>query len=203
MTDALTESQGKVATRHRATTLARVAGRTRRVLGTAALVFTTAAVIVVPLTGSADAAPNGAHASATTAATAMVVRTGDRLTQATYETRLRTWINRVRHEHGIRPIAVRPCHDGFAERWTGYLARNDQFRHQDLGRYMSRCKLSKAGEILALGSVTPRKMVQMWMHSSGHRAIMLDRSFGLSGIAAKRDTHGYWVGCVDFGRRMG
>ena len=45
-------------------------------------------------------------------------------------------------------------------------------------------------------------MVQMWMHSSGHRRILLDRSFGLSGIAAKRDGNGNWIGCVDFGRRL-
>ena len=183
-------------------------GRSKRVLGSTALALVTAAAVVLPLQGAAVAAPAAAPkvssvtvASATTAKTATPAKTAG-LSQATYESRLKTWINRVRHNRGIHSIAVRPCHDGFAERWTTYLTNNNEFRHQDLGRYMTRCKLSKAGEILALGKVTPYKMVQMWMHSSGHRRIMLDRSFGLSGIAAKRDANGNWIGCVDFGRRL-
>ncbi len=67
---------------------------------------------------------------------------------------------------------------------------------------MSRCKLSKAGEILAMGSVTPNQMIRMWMHSPDHRRILLDGSYGLSGIAARRDSHGNWIGCIDFGRRL-
>jgi uncharacterized protein YkwD len=182
-------------------------GRSKRVLGSTALAIVTAAAVVLPLQGVAVAAPAAApSASSVSVATATAVKTAapakSGLSQATYESRLRTWINRVRDNRGVRPIAVRPCHDGFAERWTSFLTRNNEFRHQDLGRYMTRCKLSKAGEILALGRVTPQRMVQMWMHSPDHRRIMLDRSFGLSGIAAKRDNHGNWVGCVDFGRRL-
>jgi len=174
-------------------------GRSKRVLGSTALALVTAAAVVLPLQGAAVAAPAAApKVSSVTVASAKTAG----LSQATYESRLKTWINRVRHNRGIHSIAVRPCHDGFAERWTTYLTNNNEFRHQDLGRYMTRCKLSKAGEILALGKVTPYTMVQMWMHSSGHRRIMLDRSFGLSGIAAKRDANGNWIGCVDFGRRL-
>jgi uncharacterized protein YkwD len=182
-------------------------GRSKRVLGSTALAIVTAAAVVLPLQGAAVAASTAPKAGSVSVASATAVKTATPakaggLSQATYESRLKTWINRVRHHRGIRPIAVRPCHDGFAERWTTYLTNNNQFRHQDLGRYMTRCKLSKAGEILALGRVTPQKMVTMWMHSPDHRRIMLDRSFGLSGIAAKRDANGNWVGCVDFGRRL-
>jgi uncharacterized protein YkwD len=107
----------------------------------------------------------------------------------------------MRRSHGVHGIAVRPCHEGYAERWAGHLARTSEFQHQDLGAYMTGCKLTKAGEILALGSVTPVQMVKMWMHSPEHRAILLDRSFGLSGIAARRHADGTWIGCIDFGRR--
>jgi uncharacterized protein YkwD len=182
-------------------------GRGKRVLGSTVIAFVTAAAVVLPMEGAAVAAPASAPkagvsvVAASAAKNAAPAKTAG-LSQATYESRLKTWINRVRHNRGIRPIAVRPCHDGFAERWTSYLTQNNQFRHQDLGRYMTRCKLSKAGEILALGRVTPRRMVLMWMHSPDHRRIMLDRSFGLSGIAARRDANGNWVGCIDFGRRL-
>lgn len=182
-------------------------GRGKRVLGSTVIAFVTAAAVVLPMEGAAVAAPASApKASASVVAASAAKHAAPAktagLSQATYESRLKTWINRVRHNRGIHPIAVRPCHDGFAERWTSYLTRNNQFRHQDLGRYMTRCKLSKAGEILALGRVTPQRMVMMWMHSPDHRRIMLDRSFGLSGIAARRDANGNWVGCIDFGRRL-
>jgi uncharacterized protein YkwD len=202
MNRVFTEGHETVAWSHRIAVFTRAAGRTRRVVGTAALTLATSVAIAVPLQVSAQAAPAEVRSSSTSLAAA-VRHDGAKLSQATYETRLRTWVNRIRQDRGVRPISVRPCHDGFAERWTGFLTRNSEFRHQDLGPYMDRCKLSKAGEILALGGVTPRRMVWMWMHSPEHRRILLDRSFGLSGIAARRDPRGYWVGCIDFGRRMG
>jgi uncharacterized protein YkwD len=217
MSHSFTEGQAMVAPRHRAGLSARPARRTKRLFGSAALAVITAAVVVLPMQGPADAAPTTASASVhnVTAASALSTAfsgatsglfasrvTASGYTRSVYEARLHVWANRVRAAHGIRPIAVRPCHDGYAERWTGYLVRNGEFRHQDLGAYMSRCKLSKAGEILAMGSVTPNQMVRMWMHSPDHRRILLDRSYGLSGIAARRDANGNWIGCIDFGRRL-
>ncbi len=206
------DGEAPVTPRHRAAPRARTAPRAKRILGSTAVAMVTAMAVVLPLQGSADAAPTpvstGTAATAlstsVTGASAGLMTSGAAVAQyrqSVYETRLQIWVNRARHARGIRPIAVRPCHDGYAERWTNYLARNNQFRHQDLGPYMQRCKLTGAGEILALGPVRPVRMVRMWLNSPEHRRIMLSRSYGLSGIAARRDSKGNWIGCIDFGHR--
>jgi len=192
---------------HAATPFIKAGGRFRRSFGTTAIAIIATAGVVLPMQAPAQAAPaakpsNAAVAALTAAKTGVPSKqaSGTRLRRTVYEDRLHTWANRVRHAHGVRVIAVRPCHEGYAERWTGYLARNNEFFHQDLGRYMDQCKLTKAGEILALGSVTPYRMIRMWLGSPEHRRILLDPSFGLSGIAARRDANGNWIGCIDFGR---
>ncbi len=215
MNENRTESQAEAVdqTSHPARPFIKTGGRMKRSFGTTALAIIATAGVVLPMQAPAQAAP-AAHPSSKVAAAAALSSAktaaqgkqhkqanGTRLQRTVYQDRLHTWANRVRHAHGVRVIAVRPCHEGYAQRWTGYLARNNEFFHQDLGRYMDRCKLTKAGEILALGSVTPYRMIQMWMGSPEHRRILLDPSFGLSGIAARRDANGNWIGCIDFGRR--
>ncbi len=213
-----TESQAEAVdhTPHRAGPFIKTGGRVKRSFGTTAIAIIATAGVVLPMQAPAQAA-SASHPSSTVSVAASLTAAktgvpskqtkhrkqanGTKLQRRVYEDRLHTWANRVRHAHGVRVIAVRPCHEGYAERWTGYLARNNEFFHQDLGRYMDQCKLTKAGEILALGSVTPYRMIQMWMGSPEHRRILLDSSFGLSGIAARRDANGNWIGCIDFGRR--
>ena len=183
----------------------------RRAFGTTAVALVSAASAVLPLQAPADAAVSTMHTSVTasiasvaggaTAGLSTTAATGSHFSRSTYEHRLQVWANRARHSHGVRRIDVRPCHDGYAERWAGYLARNKAFYHQDLGPYMDSCHLSKAGEILALGPVTPNRMVRMWLGSPEHRRILLDPSFRTTGIAARRDGSGDWIGCIDFGRR--
>jgi uncharacterized protein YkwD len=209
MNDVHGEDQTGVAPSHPTRTSSRLLGRSKRVLGGTAFALVTAAAMALPMQAPADAVLKPVSGVSSVAASvtgakeglAPAISAGSGMTRSVYEARLQTWANRVRHAHGIRPIAVRACHDRYAERWTGYLARNGQFRHQDLGRYMDACRLTKAGEILALGSVTPYQMIRMWLGSPDHRRILLDRSFGLTGIAARRDTNGNWIGCIDFGRR--
>ena len=195
---------------HLAAPFTKAGGRLKRRFGTTAIAVIATAGVVLPMQAPAQAAPAAQPSNTVSAAPALTAATagvrskqpsGTKLRRDVYESRLHTWANRVRHSHGIRVIAVRPCHEGYAERWTGYLARNNEFFHQDLGHYMDQCKLTKAGEILALGSVTPYRMIRMWLGSPEHRRILLDPSFALSGIAARRDTNGNWIGCIDFGRR--
>ncbi len=181
----------------------------QRGLGGAAIAALAAFAVVLPLQtpaqASTTAAPSSASASAVNVATTVTLATKAKktpLSQAGYENRLHRWANKARAHHGIRALSVRPCHENFAQRWARHLANKNEFYHQDLGRYMTSCKLGKAGEILAMGSVSPRNMVRMWMHSSTHRQILLDRSFRLAGIGARKDARGNWVGCIDFGRRL-
>ena len=170
--------------------------RTGRMLRTAALTGATTAALALSLAGvataqtTADAPP----ARARTTQNYQVALTADR-----YENQIGAIVNNVRARHGLRPVAVRACTDGFAERWTRHLVRNGVFEHQSLGPIMERCNLSGAGEVLALGSVTPGRMIRMWLGSPGHRAIMLDPHYRIMGSAAVQDANGSWIGCIDFG----
>jgi uncharacterized protein YkwD len=179
------------------------AAQSNRTLGIIAVAIVTAAAVVLPAQ-AAQAAPTtlrSTERSPTGATVGMSAKDGSSLSPARYEARLQVWANRVRHRHDVPRITTRRCDDGFAERWTGYLTRNREFRHQNLGPYMHRCGLAKAGEILASGPVTPFRMIQMWMHSPDHRRLLLERSYPRAGIAARRCHNGIWIGCVDFGRR--
>ncbi len=118
-----------------------------------------------------------------------------------YEHRLKVWMNRQRARIGVRSVGVRPCIDTFADRWTHHLVATDGFYHQDLGGVMRTCRQSQAGEILAMGNVTPYQMVRLWMASPDHRRLLLSNDYARAGISARRDTSGNWIGCIDFGRR--
>ena len=117
-----------------------------------------------------------------------------------YQQRLAYWINRARDNHSKRSVRVRPCIDDYAGSWARHLAVKAKFEHQSLGPIMRRCDLSTAGEIIAMGGVTPRQMVRMWLRSSGHRDILLSRSYRIAGVGAHLGDNGAWYGVVDFGR---
>jgi uncharacterized protein YkwD len=151
----------------------------------------------VALPASAAAVPTGPD----TAVTGFAAKPDQkRMASGEYEKRLQAKINRVRRNHDLRPLKVRSCTDRFAERWAGKLARTGDFYHQDLGRMMDRCNLGSAGEILAKGNVTPGQMVQLWLASPPHRDQLLTARYRIAGVAARFDSQGNWVGCVDFGR---
>jgi uncharacterized protein YkwD len=122
------------------------------------------------------------------------------ITKREYEQRLAYWINRARDNHSKRSIRVRPCVDDFADKWARHLAVKEKFEHQSLGPIMRQCDLRTAGEIIAMGGVSPRQMVRMWLKSPSHKEILLSRSYRLAGIGARLGDNGAWYGVVDFGR---
>jgi uncharacterized protein YkwD len=122
------------------------------------------------------------------------------LSRTEYEQRLAYWINRARDHHSKRSIKVRACVDGFAGRWARHLAVKEKFEHQKLGPIMTNCNLTAAGEIIAMGGVSPRQMVRMWLNSPGHREILLSRRYRLAGVGAYLGENDAWYGVVDFGR---
>lgn len=181
--------------------------------GTAAVVASASLVLLAPSPATAQSAPllGTASAAAATAAGTVVATAGTvqptasrywaTMTTGKYERRLKLWINRARARNGIRSVNVTECEDRFAEQWAGFLKGSNSFYHQDLGPLMKTCRQTYAGEILALGSVTPWRMVRMWLASPDHRRLMLTRGFNRAGISAVRDGNNVWVGCIDFGRR--
>ncbi|MGB2710437.1 MAG: CAP domain-containing protein, partial [Conexibacter sp.] len=111
-------------------------------------------------------------------------------------------MNRVRRRAGLRPLRVNRCLDRGAEQhtrdmiWRRYFAhgsaRGGSFaqRAQRFG-YIPRAPGWRVGENLAWGtgsSGRARWFVRAWMHSPGHRANILSRSFRDVGIAVLRGT---------------
>jgi uncharacterized protein YkwD len=133
---------------------------------------------------SATNAP-AAKASAAKASAARVMPSGR------YERRMLHWTNVQRQRHGRRPVRANRCADRYAEGWTRHMARTGRFEHRDQRVVMRGCDATAAGEVIARGHVTPRRMVRMWMSSSGHRAILLSRRYRLIGIGAKRTSKGW------------
>jgi uncharacterized protein YkwD len=135
-----------------------------------------------------------------TSASALSVDQVRALTPDQYETRVITWINRERVAHGLPKVSAQSCTDRYAERWSTYLGRNLEFFHQDLSPFFDRCHARYAGETLARGAVSPRQMVQLWMNSDGHRAILLSKTPRRIGVGAFLDSRGDWLVAADFTR---
>ena len=162
-----------------------VAANARRILIAVVAVLTSVLAVVGGTTAGAEAASLDQIRS---------------ISPDTYEARVITWINRERADHGLAPVRQQSCTDLYAERWSRYLSRNLEFFHQDLDPFFSRCNARYAGETLARGAVTPREIVQLWMNSDGHRAILLSKNPRRIGVGAFLDSRGDWLVAADFTR---
>ena len=110
--------------------------------------------------------------------------------------------NAHRTHEGLRPLRPADCLRHAAVRQATLMAQQEQMFHQDLGRVLQDCGLSAAGENVAYGYRTGRSVVNDgWMHSDGHRANILNRSFTLMGIGARKGHNGRWYVSQVFGHR--
>lgn len=171
----------------------------KHALGCQLAAIALSACLLSLLPGTAHAAVQTARLTAGSAAATS--GSGAHLRVDTYTSRLRVWANRARARHGVAGLRRNDCLQRRADRWATHLASKNSFYHQDMGSLLSRCSLSGAGEILAKGAVTPRRMVRMWLNSSEHRQILLSRFFRIAGVSAHQGSGGAWVGCIDVGRR--
>ena len=112
-------------------------------------------------------------------------RTTTNLSQ--YEQKLLAALNQARARHDAHAVKAVPCVQNFADHWSNHLAAVDGFYHQELRPIMNKCSLSRAGEIIAKGGVTPRHMIRMWLNSPPHHEIMLDGHYRNVGVSATKD----------------
>ncbi|MBA3782890.1 MAG: CAP domain-containing protein [Nocardioides sp.] len=111
-------------------------------------------------------------------------------------------INKVRAAHGLRPIKrVIPCLDGLSENWGQRMVAEGLWEHRDQSRVVSACRLSWTGETLARGNFTPASLVNMWMHSPPHRAILLTTRARLAGIDVRSGGNGQYAAVLNLGDR--
>ena len=110
--------------------------------------------------------------------------------------------NANRTHNGLKELKPSDCLKRFAVRQARAMAQQEQMFHQDLGNLMRECKLNTAGENVAYGYRTGRSVVNDgWMRSEGHRANILNPSFRVMGIAARKGHDGRWYVSQVFGRR--
>ena len=82
------------------------------------------------------------------------------------------------------------------------MAQQERIFHQDLGDLSRACKLATAGENVASGYRTGRSVVNNgWMNSEGHRGNILNPSFRLLGIGARKGHDGRWYVSQVFGAK--
>jgi uncharacterized protein YkwD len=101
-------------------------------------------------------------------------------------------VNTVRRAHDLQPLRARACPDRYAERWTRHMARQQDFQHQSLDGLLRDCAEVAAGENIAVGYPTSKAVTRAWMHSSGHRANILNPNYRWIGIGAYRAHHRWW-----------
>ncbi len=137
-------------------------------------------------------------ATAPTAAAAPLYQGTPAMAPSTYERRVQYWVNERRRHRGLHRLRVASCTARVADRWSRRLALTDKFHHQRLMRILVRCNAYYAGETLGRGSITPRRLVYLWMHSPEHRAVLLSPHARTIGIGSYPDRYGRWVTAADF-----
>jgi uncharacterized protein YkwD len=101
--------------------------------------------------------------------------------------------NANRTHHGLKALKAGDCLKRAAVRQAHAMARQERIFHQDLGDVLHDCGLNTAGENVASGYPTGASVVNDgWMSSDGHRANILNPSFTLMGIGARKGHDGRW-----------
>jgi uncharacterized protein YkwD len=98
-------------------------------------------------------------------------------------------INEARANHGLRPLQAAPRLMRSAQRHAASLMRADAFNHAPMEIRGFRA----TGEMLAFTpgwKLATSRVVRMWLGSSGHRAVMLSRTFGSIGVGPIRGRVG-------------
>jgi uncharacterized protein YkwD len=135
------------------------------------------------------------------ASTQAQVEEGTTQTVARYQKQARAVTNNKREAHDLVKLRYGKCVQRFAAKQARRMANQDRMFHQDLGPVMNRCHLNGAGENVAYGYPTGRKVVRAWMRSDGHRANILEPSYRILGMAMRRSDNGTPYAAQVFGRR--
>ena len=97
-------------------------------------------------------------------------------------------INEARARHGLSRVDASGSLRRSASAFAGHLMRTQRFAHANRIHASSRFRV--LGETLAIrvGSRRwrPRAVVRGWLHSPGHRALLLSRSFRYAGAGSSR-----------------
>jgi uncharacterized protein YkwD len=127
------------------------------------------------------------------------------------ESRIFRLVNGERRRQGLPDLVYNPQLDRMARIQAGNMARFQKMAHvipeSTLPTLTDRARetgypYARLAENVALGYPNAETVVQGWMASKGHRANILQRDVGETGIAVARSSAGGLYYCQVFGRRM-
>jgi uncharacterized protein YkwD len=118
-------------------------------------------------------------------------------------------VNGIRARHGLPSLRVSRALARAADGHSANMLANDFFAHGSMAQRVRRYVRSRAiGETLAwtpsCSRSSARRVVRMWMNSSGHRAVLLSRRYRKIGVARRAGRLGSARACVvtaDFASR--
>ncbi len=113
-------------------------------------------------------------------------------------------VNKKRAHHNAPKLRMQKCDLHYATNWGNKLAADDAWYHSNLYKLLSKCNMYGAAENLVMfpDGMTPRQVVKIWMHSSGHRQNLLNRQYHLSGVYFVWDPdQAMWYGVQEFSNR--
>lgn len=116
-----------------------------------------------------------------------------------FESQVMVEINEARSRFGLKPVRFfDSCVERMATSWGNHIAATGIFAHRDQHEVLRKCKQSWAGENLIRGTgLTPRAIVDAWLNSPAHRAVLLKGRATLAGMAVVIDGQGRQVGVLN------
>ena len=122
------------------------------------------------------------------------------MSTSSYEQDTLRAINGVRAAHHLGKLTFAACPSQLANKWSAHLARTHSFHYRSMVKALHLCHARYAGETLGMGSMTPKKLVSMWMNSPPHRHILMSHNPRRIGIGATPNSSGQWVVAANFMR---
>ena len=118
---------------------------------------------------------------------------------AAFEARVMVEINDARTRFGLAPVRFYDsCVERLATAWGHHIASTGIFAHRDQHQILRKCNQAWAGENLIRGTdLTPRAIVDAWLNSPAHRAVLLKGRATLAGMAVVIDGQGRQVGVLN------
>ena len=117
-----------------------------------------------------------------------------------FEDQVMVAINAARVGSGLKPVRFfDTCVDRMATDWGNRIASTDVFAHRDPNEVLRKCHQTWAGETLIRGEgLTPQAVVDAWLASPPHRAVLLKARASRAGLSVTVDPQGRQVGVLNF-----
>lgn len=116
-----------------------------------------------------------------------------------FEDQVMVAINAARVSSGLKPVRFfDTCVDRMATDWGNRIASSDVFAHRDPNEVLRKCHQTWAGETLIRGEgLTPQSIVDAWLASPPHRAVLLKARASRAGLSVTVDPQGRQVGVLN------